>query len=85
MVSAVSSPPRRRGSGRAGGSGLGGGAWHGREAPARSKRGPGWLSTTPAAVLCTAAARNRAGELKEGEKDPNTVSEISRDHTVKQR
>ena len=28
---------------------------------------------------------NKAKELEEGEKDPNTISEISRDQTVKQR
>ena len=42
-------------------------------------------STAVSALHCTAAARNRAGELEEGEKDPNAISEISRDQTVKQR
>ena len=60
---------------------LRGDAW----APARSKRGPGWLSMAPAAALCTAAAINRVEELEEGEKDLNENSKISRDQTVKQR
>ena len=42
-------------------------------------------STAASALHCTTAGRNRAGELEEGEKDPNAISEISRDQTVKQR
>ena len=53
--------------------------------PARVETWPGGLSTVPAAVHCTAAARDRAEELEEGEKFLNEISEISRDQTVKQR
>ena len=54
-------------------------------APARSKRGPGWLSTAPAMALHSGGGENRGKELEEGEKDLNKISEISRDQTVKQR
>ena len=53
--------------------------------PTRVKTWPGWLSTAPAAVLHSGGAENRADELEEGEKDPNAISEISRDQNVKQR
>jgi len=61
------------------------------EAPGRrvgasaKQEGPGWLSTAPATALHSGGGENRGKELEEGEKDPNTNSEISRDQTVKQR
>ena len=98
----MSSPPRWRGGGRAGGSRLGGArgtsGGHQREqrravgklrgdawAPARSKRGPGWLSTAPATALHIGGAENRGSKMEEGDKDYFAISENSRDQTVKQR
>ena len=53
--------------------------------PARVKMWPGGLSTAPAGGALHSSGENRAKELEEGEKDPNEISEISRDQTVKQR
>jgi hypothetical protein len=36
-------------------------------------------------VRHSGGAENRKDELEEGEKDPNAISEISKDQTVKQR
>ena len=81
----MSLPPRRRDGGRAGGSALGVGAWHGRlqrEAKgggggaarrvgaSAKQEGPGWLSTAPAAALHSGGGENRASRLEEGDKGP---------------
>ena len=43
----------------------------------------GWLSTAPAGGALHSCGENRAKELEGGEKDPNIISEISRDQTIK--
>jgi hypothetical protein len=97
----LAGPRRRRGGDRAGCSGLSGvrgtqgaperakegGGEHQCDAwkPARVKTWPGGLSTAPAGGALHSGGENRAKELEEGEKDPNIISEIFRDQTVKQR
>ena len=44
---------------------------------ARSKRGPGWLSTAPATALHSGGAEKRGSRLEEGDKDLNAISKFS--------
>jgi hypothetical protein len=55
-------------------------AWASRQEVARGGSSP-W----PAGGALHSGGENRSKELEEGEKDPNEISEISRDQTVKQR
>ena len=95
--SAASSPRRRRGGGR---ETVLGGVAKGGSSSARGKwvqgsRGDAWGGGETGVGLRPAQSgggrrgtvgrrRERAEELEEGEKDPNEISEISRDQTVKQ-